>query len=120
MSTAPHGQRKQHRCRYGKGCTAMATCLPRLYIPCYQINSFRTIEPMTITLGLYLCDDCFKKLKAQDVLQGERGIQLRESATIFFTQSHTRPNFDKAVIGRVATRDHDFGRIEDMEARRAN
>lgn len=120
MSEKPHGQRKQHRCHYGRGCTAIATCLPRLYIPCYQINSFRTIEPMTIMLGLYLCDGCFKKLQARDFLQGERGAVFRESAEVFFAQHHTRPKFSEATVGRVSTRDHDFGRIEDMEARRAN
>lgn len=116
----PHGQTKQHRCRYGRGCTAVATCLPRLYIPCYQLNVHRTIEPMTIMLGLYLCDGCFKKLKARDFLQGERGAGFREAAEVFFSRLHTRPKFQDATIGRVSTRDHDFGRIEDMEARRAN
>jgi hypothetical protein len=109
----------QHRCMYG-GCPALATCMPRLYIPGYQLNTFRENEPMTMMLGLHVCDAHFKKLKVSDFLRGERGRELREAANTFWRALHTRPNFDRATIGRVSQRDHDYKRIKDMEKRRVN
>lgn len=116
MTEIVHGQKKYHRCRYER-CTKAATCLPRLYVPAYKLG--RTIEDCSMLLvGFYLCDDCFKKLTAKEILGGERGQPLRQAIEDHFRKSGGFPNFDKAVIGRVAGRDHDFGRSEDIEERR--
>ncbi len=71
--------------------------------------------------GLYVCETCFSKLTAKEILAGERGAQMREAIAQHFRQHNAYANFDKAVIGRVSPKDHDFGRSEDLEERkRAN
>ena len=121
MAEKLHGQTRRHHCRY-QNCKREASCLPRLYVPAYQINPSRTLEDCSIMLaGLYLCETCFSKLTAKEILEGERGEAIRESVIEFYKRAGAHPNFDKAVIGRVSPKDHDFGRSEDLEEKtRAN
>lgn len=115
----PHGQRKFHRCRFDSTCGMPATCLPRIYVPAFQLNAFREIDPVSMLLvGFYLCEHHFKRLTAKDLLEGERGRPLREGIEQEFKRRGAAPNFDKAVIGRCSPQDHDFGRSEDIEERR--
>lgn len=118
MSEIVHGQRKYHQCRY-HGCSRAATCLPRLYVPAFQLHAHKKIEDCSILLvGFYLCDGCFPKLTAAELLEGERGRAIRDGIEDHFRKQGAHANFGKAVIGRVAGRDHDFGRSEDIEERR--
>ena len=115
-----HGQTRRHQCVYA-GCKREATCGARLYVPPFRISP-RYVEDCSIMLaGLWLCETCFSKLTAKELLSGERGEPLRASVEAFYRRIDTLPNFEKAVIGRVSPRDHDFGRSEDItERHRAN
>lgn len=108
------GQRKSHGCMY-HGCNRAATCLPRLYVPKSKLSINQGAEDVTALMGMPLCETCFKKLKAKELLEGESGEAIRTQITEVFRQRNAFPNFDRAVIGRVAQQDHDFGRFEIMK-----
>lgn len=108
-------------CRY-HGCTRPATCMARLYVPPSNFSNNPQADDCSVMLaGLGLCDTCFSKLTARELLQGERGEAIRAAITDHFRQQRAMPNFDKAVIGRVSPRDHDYRRSQILvEKARAN
>lgn len=115
-----HGQRQSHGCMY-HGCNQSATCLPRLYVPKSKLSINQAADDVSALMGMPLCDRCFPKLTAKELLSGESGDAIRAQITEVFRQRNAHPNFDRAVIGRVAQQDHDFGRFEIMkEKTRAN
>jgi len=55
------------------------------------------------------------------LLEGEQGAAVRDQIVAKYAEKRAHPNFDKAVIGRVSRRDHDWYRWEEMNERaRAN
>jgi hypothetical protein len=115
-----HGQRQRHGCMY-HGCNRAATCLPRLYVPKSRLSINQDADDVSAMMGMPLCDTCFSKLTAKELLAGGSGEAIRAAVTDVFRQRNAFPNFDKAVIGRIAQQDHDFGRFEIMkEKSRAN
>ena len=108
-----------HQCRY-HGCSREATCMPRLYVPPSQFSPDRS-QDVSALMGLPVCDPCFKKLTAKELLEGEQGAAIREQIVQAYAMKRAYPNFDKAVIGRISRRDHDWYRWEEMNERaRAN
>lgn len=108
------GQRRSHGCMY-HGCNRAATCLPRLYVPKSKLSINQAADDVSALMGMPLCDGCFKKLTAKELLSGESGAVIRQSVERVFRERNAFPNFDKAAIGRVAQQDHDFGRFEIMK-----
>lgn len=108
------GQRRRHDCLY-HGCSRAATCLPRLYVPKSKLSINQNADDVSALMGMPLCDTCFSKLTAKELLSGESGAAIRTSVEQVFRERNAFPNFDKAVIGRVAEQDHDFGRFEIMK-----
>lgn len=105
-------QARTYVCMYGN-CGRPAHAMPRLYVPCSPLSPNR-VEPITMVLaGLTMCDRCFPKLTAREVLEGERGAQLREAIELAFRQKRAYPSFDKAAIGRISVHDHDWQRAEE-------
>ena len=108
-----------HQCRY-HGCSREATCMPRIYVPPSQFSPNRDAD-LSALMGLPVCDACFKKLTVKELLEGEQGAAVRDQIVAKYAEKRAHPNFDKAVIGRVSRRDHDWYRWEEMNERaRAN
>lgn len=113
------GQARYHQCRY-HGCNLEATCMPRLYVPPSQFSPDRS-QDISALMGLPLCEAHFSKMTHRELLEGEQGAAVREQIVQAYRRKNGMPNFDKAVIGRISRRDHDWYRWEEMNERaRAN
>ncbi len=94
--------------------------MPRLYVPPSQFSPNREAD-ISALMGLPLCETCFKKITPRELLEGEQGAGVRAQIEAAYRQKGGMPNFDKAVIGRISRRDHDWFRWEEMNERaRAN
>lgn len=112
---------KRYPCRWDAGCRSDATCLGRLYVSAHPLSVNDKAEPVTVMLGLPLCDVHFRLLDAKAVLSGERGAQIRAAVELEFRKRNALPDFSRAAIGRISDTDLDFGRFEVMNEKvRAN
>lgn len=107
-------------CMY-HNCNRPATCLPRVYVPPSVLSANQDAKDVSTLCGMPLCDTCFKKISAKELLDGERGEQIRSAAIRVMRERSAFPNFDKAVVGRVSQHDQDWQRYLKMRERhRAN
>lgn len=109
--------RRRHLCRWDGSCRSEATCVMRLYVPPHAMSVDPNAEPLTVMLGLPLCDAHFRRMDARRLLEGERGVELRERIAAEFRRRNAMPDFAKAAIGRIGEREADFGRFETMQER---
>lgn len=94
--------------------------MPRLYVPPSQFSDDRS-KDVSALMGLPLCEEHFRKITPSELLEGEQGAAVRQQIIDAYRVKKGMPNFDKAVIGRVSRRDHDWFRWEEMNERaRAN
>lgn len=104
-------------CHY-QGCNAMATCLPRLYVPASKLSANLDAEDVSALMGMPLCNAHFPMVTAEQLLADERGgAAIREGIARVFRERNAHPNFDKAVVGRVSSHDEDFKRFLAMQER---
>lgn len=90
------------------GCNREAACLPRIYVPASVLSRNFNCPDTSALMGLPLCDTCFSKITAKDLMAGEEGAGVRKQIADVFRMRNAYPNFDKAVVGRVSRFDSDW------------
>lgn len=103
---------RQEPCRR-HGCRALATCMPRLYVPRHAMSLARG-DDISSLMDLELCDRHHYMLKAADFLHRE---EVRLMIANECRKQNCMPDFDKAVIGRVPLYDPDFMRMREARAK---
>lgn len=95
--------RRLHRCRLA-GCRALATCLPRLFVPSHKL-SYQHQKAIGAIMGLPLCDQHFKLVTPADFL---KDASIRDSIGRDFEKALALPDFSGAWIGRCERSEKDF------------
>jgi hypothetical protein len=88
-------------------CGQPATCMPRVYVPCSPL-AIKQIDDVSSLMAVTFCDRHFFLLKAAEFLDGETNAPVREQFAAQFRMKGSIPNFAKAVIGRVSSKEPDY------------